>query len=710
MAPKTPAKKPPSRKAAPAPKKPTPAAKAPPKRGKAPPAAPAPEPQPAAVQPPAPASSAEPGAAGGELVPGGMLAIPIHVSRIVASRFNVPHRDPDPETVESIREHGNFQPIVVRPIDTIGTRSPDAPILTAKPAPAAPIPAGVDFEIVLGECRWKACGLVDRPVLAFVQRLTDDEAMTLQCEENLRRKDLTPIQEAVAFAHFLAQLGGDLEATARKVRKSVAHVAGRLKLAELPLASQQALQAGEIRLGTALEIACLLTEADRVAALPLVMPPAGEEAITVREARDRITARFHLRMVGARFPLNDADLVPAAGPCTKCPKRTTNQMALFGESMRPDDRCMDRACWQTKTEAQWTRQSSAASSAGVAILDTRAEDKAGQRAKMVLYHPQSAGLLDLDTECDVLIQNQIEEAQGRLARAEADKDDAAIATIGAEIEQLETAEAPTWRAVLGDAVPLAAIGRSEEHSGRTDVHELVSDRAAYEAIKAQGHPIPPWMARRLEQPDRKDEPKPEPPSAEELAAIAEEEIGRRADKIRSTTLIAAIVNKAEDAAARPDPAFWRGLILATIYAIFSFDARQKGDMGDLEPMAKRRAWHTDDEQTMADVVIRETSRLSQQKLRGVLLEIVCAGITLQDAASLGRHLGLDTGAIWAEAEKQAREELAAAKKKAPKKKRGASSADEAQETAARSADEDDAEEEQDDTGEAAEGDDTDESN
>jgi ParB/RepB/Spo0J family partition protein len=237
----------------------------------------------------------------------GMLAIYAPPSDFIPSRFNVPHRHPDAEMVESIRAHGNFQPVLARPIG-ISTM-----IEHGLENRIPPEEAGAKrFELVLGERRWRACDIVGRPVLVIVRSLSDEEAMTLQFEENLHRQDLTPMQEATAFAHFLAQLGGDLDAAARKVHKSPAYLAKRLKLLDLPKAGQDALQNGAILLGTAVEIACL-SEADRPAALALVMPHAGEDAIPVREGRDRITARFHLRISAARFPVDDAALVPNAG-------------------------------------------------------------------------------------------------------------------------------------------------------------------------------------------------------------------------------------------------------------------------------------------------------------------------------------------------------------------------------------------------------------
>ncbi len=580
-------------------------------------------------------------------VAGAVVATLIDTAFFIPSRFDVPHRDPDPELVDSIRERGNFQPIIARPL---GLQAMVEHGLSKDLAPAEA--AAKRYEIVLGECRWKGCTQTGRRVLTIVRDLSDEDAMAVQYEENAHRRDLTPLQEAAVFAHFVKKCGGDATAAAKKVHKTPAYLAKRLQLLELAPKARQALQSGAIQLGTAVEIACLPAESARAAALDLVLPHAGEEALSVREARDRITARFHLRMIQARFPLDDATLVPAAGACTKCPKRTTNQLALFGEGVKDDDRCSDRACWEAKTDAAWKQRKAAASSAGVTVLDGRAEGKDGEKARTTLYNPGGAGLLDLDTECDPVHQEQIDAAQARLDQAEEEKDEPAIEKARAELEELENQNVPTWRDVLGPAAPpLAAIGRTEHHGGRTDVHELVQEREAIKALAAKGHKLPGWMEHRLTEPEKPERPATVPSKTDE------DKIARHAEHLKGTMITAAITTAAE--AGHLDVQRMRALILATVAVIEPYSAERPGDLGDLETLIKRRGWSVDGEQTLADVVNREIARLSVQKLRGVLFEMLCAALEPAERASLGRAMGLDVGAIASQAMERARAELAA---------------------------------------------------
>ena len=99
-------------------------------------------------------------------------------------RFHIPDAE-DPETVDlarSIRAKGVIQPILLRPVEP-------------------------GFELVVGERRVRASRL-DLPELdaigsrplyipAIVRSLSDTEAAEITVEENLRRKDLLPLEEAV---------------------------------------------------------------------------------------------------------------------------------------------------------------------------------------------------------------------------------------------------------------------------------------------------------------------------------------------------------------------------------------------------------------------------------------------------------------------------------------------------------------------------------
>lgn len=81
---------------------------------------------------------------------------------------------------DSIRERGLIQPIIVRPIAEGG------------------------YIIVAGECRWRACKLLELPsICCVVEDIDDREARLRSIVENLQRRDMNPIDEARAFKCLL---------------------------------------------------------------------------------------------------------------------------------------------------------------------------------------------------------------------------------------------------------------------------------------------------------------------------------------------------------------------------------------------------------------------------------------------------------------------------------------------------------------------------
>jgi ParB family chromosome partitioning protein len=113
------------------------------------------------------------------------------------------------ELVDSIREHGIIQPLIVRQrLDK--------------------------FELIAGERRWRAAkevGLLDAP--AIVRAASDQEVLELALIENLQREDLNPIEEAHAFSRLANEFGLRQEDIAQKVGKSRAAVANCMRLLEL---------------------------------------------------------------------------------------------------------------------------------------------------------------------------------------------------------------------------------------------------------------------------------------------------------------------------------------------------------------------------------------------------------------------------------------------------------------------------------------------
>jgi ParB/RepB/Spo0J family partition protein len=91
-------------------------------------------------------------------------------------------------------------------------------------------PVGDEYEIVLGERRWRATQLAGRPTIrAKIVDLTDGEVRDIAITENIHREDLTPVEEAFSFKQYVD--GGDgIADVGRKFGGMQDRVAERLKL------------------------------------------------------------------------------------------------------------------------------------------------------------------------------------------------------------------------------------------------------------------------------------------------------------------------------------------------------------------------------------------------------------------------------------------------------------------------------------------------
>lgn len=74
------------------------------------------------------------------------------------------------------------------------------------------------------------------------------------------------------------------------------------------------------------------------------------EALTVRQLREWIEREIHLDLKNPPFDTEDANLLPAAGACSTCPKRTGNNPLLFPE-IKNRSLCTDSACHHAKIQA-----------------------------------------------------------------------------------------------------------------------------------------------------------------------------------------------------------------------------------------------------------------------------------------------------------------------------------------------------------------------
>src|SRR6266849_5133146 len=151
-----------------------------------------------------------------------------------------------------------------------------------------------------------------------------------------------------------------VETLAEKIGRSEKYVYARLRLTQLVNEVQQAFYAAKLTVAHAFEIARLQpTDQQRAlagcfpnhrTAAALLKDKTAEAAVTVRELREWIESEIHLDLTNAPFDPQDETLVPSAGSCAACPKRTGNNPLLFPE-VRQKSICTDRACYQAKIEA-----------------------------------------------------------------------------------------------------------------------------------------------------------------------------------------------------------------------------------------------------------------------------------------------------------------------------------------------------------------------
>jgi ParB/RepB/Spo0J family partition protein len=212
---------------------------------------------------------------------------------------------------------------------------------------------GGKYRIVFGERRYRAAktaGLKQIP--AIVRTLTDIEAAEVQLDENLKRADLSPLEVAGGYARQL-ELGRTIDQVCERAGKKRTQVYAMLQLLQLGDAGRAAL--GEEKLTTSVaQLVARVPKALQERALGLVLPTPFGDRPTHEQAEKLLRDVFTVSLKGAAFDPKDAKLVPAAGACGTCPKRSGNARDLFPD-VKGDDVCTDRACFDAKVLADARR-------------------------------------------------------------------------------------------------------------------------------------------------------------------------------------------------------------------------------------------------------------------------------------------------------------------------------------------------------------------
>jgi ParB family transcriptional regulator, chromosome partitioning protein len=177
------------------------------------------------------------------------------------------------ELVESIREVGMLQPIVVRPL------------------------GGARFELVMGERRWRAAQQAEvETIPAIVRETADHELLRDALLENLHRAQLNPLEEAAAYQQMLDDFGCTQEELASRIKRSRPQISNTIRLLRLPPTVQRRVAAGVISAGHARALLAIEDPASQERVAQRVVAEglsvrAVEELVAVGEAADRAPRR-----------------------------------------------------------------------------------------------------------------------------------------------------------------------------------------------------------------------------------------------------------------------------------------------------------------------------------------------------------------------------------------------------------------------------------
>jgi ParB family chromosome partitioning protein len=218
------------------------------------------------------------------------------------------------------------------------------------------------FEIVTGARRYRAAqraGLDEIPVR--IGAFTDEEALEIQIIENIQRADVHPFEEAQGFRALLDREGADysIEKIAAKTGKAASFIAKRLKLLDLTQPAADAFTAGHIGVEHALLIAKLAPEMQEKALAHcfdgyFAANDSERSLVPASRLQAWIEQNVYLSLKSVPFSKEDERLLPEAGSCANCPKRTGFNTLLFSEVK--DDSCSDAGCFNRKLDAHITQR------------------------------------------------------------------------------------------------------------------------------------------------------------------------------------------------------------------------------------------------------------------------------------------------------------------------------------------------------------------
>ncbi len=197
------------------------------------------------------------------------------------------------ELAASIREVGLLQPVLVRPA-----------------------PSGSGYELIAGERRWRAARLAElREIPAVVVEADETAQQLLALVENLQRKNLSAVEEAKCLAELIERTGFSQSELARRMGRSQAAVANKLRLLKLDPRVQQLVVDGKLN--------------ERQARSLLSLPAERQWELAERALVEELNARdLEILAEPAPAPAEPAPPLPPTEAEPDAPRPATEELLL----------------------------------------------------------------------------------------------------------------------------------------------------------------------------------------------------------------------------------------------------------------------------------------------------------------------------------------------------------------------------------------------
>ena len=177
------------------------------------------------------------------------------------------------ELANSFLKQGVIQPILVRPTSEKENK----------------------YELIAGERRWRAAQIAKiYEIPAIVREFSEQEAAEIALVENIQRRDLTPIEEALAYQQLIQTFGYTQQTLSTVIGKSRPHIANLLRLLTLPEWVQSALEKGTVSVGQIRPIIGHV-DIDKLAELIIKQNLTAREVEKLLKPKNKINKKFQMQ-------------------------------------------------------------------------------------------------------------------------------------------------------------------------------------------------------------------------------------------------------------------------------------------------------------------------------------------------------------------------------------------------------------------------------